>query len=90
MAKKKAAKKTEEQKGRFAYEGLDRILHEKARLGIMTCLLSKPEGLIFKDIKSLCDLTDGNLSRHLQSSTKPVWSKSGKDFRTRDLKRSAA
>ena len=32
----------------------------------MTCLLSKPEGLIFKDIKSLCDLTDGNLSRHLQ------------------------
>ncbi len=66
MAKRKAAKKTEEQKGRFAYEGLDRILHEKARLGIMTCLLSKPEGLIFKDIKSLCDLTDGNLSRHLQ------------------------
>jgi DNA-binding MarR family transcriptional regulator len=66
MTKKKTAKKSEAEKGRFAYEGLDRILHEKARLGIMTCLLSKPEGLIFKDIKSSCDLTDGNLSRHLQ------------------------
>jgi DNA-binding MarR family transcriptional regulator len=67
MAKKKTVKKSEAaQKGRFAYQGLDRILHEKARLGIMTCLLSKPDGLIFKDIKSLCDLTDGNLSRHLQ------------------------
>jgi hypothetical protein len=24
--------------GRFAYDGLDRVLHEKARLGIMTTL----------------------------------------------------
>ncbi|MDA1140397.1 MAG: transcriptional regulator [Planctomycetota bacterium] len=66
MITKESSETSEEQKGRFAYEGLDRILHEKARLGIMTCLLSKPEGLIFKDIKSFCDLTDGNLSRHLQ------------------------
>lgn len=52
--------------GRFAYEGLERVLHEKARLGIMTSLLSHPEGLLFGDIKELCSLTDGNLSRHLQ------------------------
>ena len=52
--------------GRFAYEGLERVLHEKARLGIMTSLLSHPEGLLFGDIKDLCSLTDGNLSRHLQ------------------------
>lgn len=52
--------------GRYAYEGLDRILHEKARLGILTCLASHPEGLLFNDLKEMCNLTDGNLSRHLQ------------------------
>jgi len=51
--------------GRFAYQGLDRVLHEKARLGIMTSLVSRPEGLLFVELKQLCDLTDGNLSRHL-------------------------
>jgi DNA-binding MarR family transcriptional regulator len=53
------------QPGRFAYEGLDRVLHEKARLGIMTSLVTRPEGLLFADLKRLCALTDGNLSRHL-------------------------
>jgi DNA-binding MarR family transcriptional regulator len=53
------------QPGRFAYEGLDRVLHEKARLGIMTSLVTRPEGLLFSDLKRLCALTDGNLSRHL-------------------------
>ncbi|MES1213362.1 MAG: transcriptional regulator, partial [Singulisphaera sp.] len=49
--------------GRFAYQGLERVLHEKARLGIMTSLVTRPEGLLFNDLKRLCDLTDGNLSR---------------------------
>lgn len=52
--------------GRFAYEGLDRMIHEKARLGILTSLATHPEGLLFNDLKQLCTLTDGNLSRHLQ------------------------
>jgi len=51
--------------GQFAYEGLDRVLHEKARLGIMTSLYTHPGGLSFNDLKALCSLTDGNLSRHL-------------------------
>jgi DNA-binding MarR family transcriptional regulator len=51
--------------GRFAYEGLERVLHEKARLGILTSLVTQPEGLLFGDLKRLCALTDGNLSRHL-------------------------
>jgi DNA-binding transcriptional ArsR family regulator len=60
-------KKTEsEQAGRFAYEGLERVLHEKARLGILTSLVTRPEGLLFSDLKRLCALTDGNLSRHLE------------------------
>ena len=56
----------EEPMGRFAYEGLERIFHEKARLGIMTSLVTNPRGVIFADLKELCHLTDGNLSRHLQ------------------------
>jgi DNA-binding transcriptional ArsR family regulator len=51
--------------GRYAYEGLDRVLHEKARLGIMTSLVARPEGVLFSDLKRLCALTDGNLSRHI-------------------------
>ncbi|CAN5898744.1 transcriptional regulator [soil metagenome] len=52
--------------GRFAYEGLERIIHEKARLGILASLAAHPEGLLFPELKGLCSLTDGNLSRHLQ------------------------
>ena len=52
--------------GRFAYEGLERVIHEKARLSIMSSLATHPEGLLFNDLKDLCSLTDGNLSRHLQ------------------------
>jgi DNA-binding MarR family transcriptional regulator len=62
MKRKKTA---DDQAGRFAYEGLDRVLHEKARLGIMTSLVTRPDGLLFGDLKRLCALTDGNLSRHL-------------------------
>lgn len=52
--------------GRFAYEGLDRVIHERARLGILSSLAGRQEGLAFADLKQLCQLTDGNLNRHLQ------------------------
>lgn len=51
--------------GRFAYDGLDRLIHEKARLSILSSLVSHPAGLIFGDLKTLCALTDGNLSRQI-------------------------
>jgi DNA-binding MarR family transcriptional regulator len=62
----KTNSKTTEPTGRYAYEGLDRIIHEKARLSIITSLATHPQGLLFNDLKELCSLTDGNLSRHLQ------------------------
>jgi DNA-binding HxlR family transcriptional regulator len=52
--------------GRFAYEGLHRLLHERARLSILSSLASHADGLPFNDLKALCSLTDGNLSRQLQ------------------------
>lgn len=51
--------------GHYAYDGLDRVLHEKARLGILTALVTRPGGLPFTELARLCALTDGNLSRHL-------------------------
>lgn len=51
---------------RFAYEGLDRVIHERARLSVLTSLVTNPKGLTFNDLKQLCALTDGNLSRHLR------------------------
>src|SRR5262249_57990962 len=56
----------QQRKGRFAYEGLDRVIHERARLSVLTSLVARPRGLRFGDLKELCRLTDGNLSRHLQ------------------------
>jgi DNA-binding MarR family transcriptional regulator len=52
--------------GRFAYAGLERVIHEKARLSILSSLVARKDGLAFNDLKELCKLTDGNLSRQLQ------------------------
>jgi DNA-binding HxlR family transcriptional regulator len=50
----------------FAYDGLSRVIHERARLGVLTCLVTHAKGLPFPEMKKLCALTDGNLNRHLQ------------------------
>lgn len=60
--KKKSSRST----AQFAYEGLDRVIHERARLSVLTSLMTHPNGLSFVELKQLCALTDGNLARHLQ------------------------
>ena len=55
--------------GAYSYDGLDRVLHERARLSILTALSTSRESRRFTDLKSLCDLTDGNLNRHLKVLT---------------------
>ena len=61
-----SSRKEERRAGRFAYKGLDRVIHERARLSVLTSLIAHPRGLRFNDLKQLCALSDGNLSRHLQ------------------------
>ena len=61
--KKEASKETP---APFAYEGLERVIHERARLSILSSLAAHPQGLVFNDLKSMCALTDGNLSRQIQ------------------------
>jgi len=70
MSRKRKTEKAKKEKtpagvGRFSYEGLDRVMHEKARLGILSSLAAHASGLLFNNLKQLCSLTDGNLSRHL-------------------------
>lgn len=73
--------KTSGTPGRFAYKGLERVIHEKARLSILSSLATHQAGLVFTDLKNLCALTDGNLSRHLQllqeAGLVEVWKASG-------------
>lgn len=51
--------------GAFAYNGLTRLLHERARLSILTALSTADEGRTFTELRRLCELTDGNLHQHL-------------------------
>lgn len=43
--------------------GLDRLIHERVRLGMVSALAVN-ETLSFNDLKALLDVTDGNLSAH--------------------------
>lgn len=49
----------------FSFAKLERVIHERARLSILSSLAAHPDGLVFNDIKRYCSLTDGNLSRQL-------------------------
>ena len=77
MAKQSTAKKTIPQKPlaeapdsqvprtkeKSAAPNLDRLIHERLRLGIISALAAN-ESLTFSDLKSLMNTTDGNLSVH--------------------------
>jgi len=50
-------------KTKSAAPPLDRLIHERLRLGIVSALAAN-ESLTFNDLKSLMHITDGNLSVH--------------------------
>ena len=49
------------------YAALKTLFHEPNRLAIMSALSQTIGGLTFNELKRECDLTDGNLSRHLKA-----------------------
>lgn len=65
MAKSKS-NKIDTAAARSALGDIDRVFHEKARLGIMTTIVGSQDGMNFNELKELCELTDGNLNRHLK------------------------
>ena len=67
MKDKKNNSNNQSLQGKYSYDNLTRVIHEKARLGIITSLLANKNGLSFNELKTLCNLSDGNLSRHMQT-----------------------
>ena len=49
-----------------AYDELKKIFHEPKRMAIMSALCTAEAGLTFTELKNECELTDGNLNRHLK------------------------
>ncbi len=50
----------------FDFEKLDKTIHEKGRLGIMTLLATRPSWS-FQDLKAELRMSDGNLVTHLRT-----------------------
>jgi DNA-binding MarR family transcriptional regulator len=45
---------------------LDRVIHEKGRLAIMSMLAASPE-LSFTELRDTLEMTDGNLTTHIRA-----------------------
>jgi DNA-binding MarR family transcriptional regulator len=45
---------------------LDRVIHEKGRLAIMSMLAASPE-LSFTELRNALEMTDGNLTSHMRT-----------------------
>ena len=45
---------------------LDRVIHEKGRLAIMSMLAASPE-LAFTELRDTLNMTDGNLTSHMRT-----------------------
>jgi DNA-binding MarR family transcriptional regulator len=59
----KPAKLSEQQTVESALPNLDRVIHERMRLGIVSALAVN-DSLTFNELKKLLQTTDGNLSVH--------------------------
>ena len=48
------------------FNQLDKVIHEKGRMAIMSVLASNAE-MSFKELKEMLGMTDGNLSVHIRT-----------------------
>jgi DNA-binding MarR family transcriptional regulator len=62
-----------------AADRLDRVIHERVRLGIVSALAVN-ETLTFRELKSLLRATDGNLSVHARKLEKAGYVACAKSF----------
>ena len=63
-------------------ESLDKVIHERMRLGIISALAAN-EKLSFSDLKSLLNTTDGNISVHARKLEDAGYVACEKSFRGR-------
>ena len=60
------------------FSKLDKLIHEKGRLSIMTLLASRTEPWPFQDLKGELQMSDGNLITHLRTLAKAGYVESEK------------
>ncbi len=66
-------------------DDLDRVIHERIRLGIVSALAAN-ESLTFGELKDVLKTTDGNLSVHARKLEKAGYLKVSKGFEDRKPK----
>ncbi len=59
---------------------LDRVIHEKGRLAIMSMLAASPE-LSFTDLRDALGMTDGNLTTHIRTLQEEGYLSVAKSYR---------
>ena len=69
-------------KAKHLAPNLDRLIHERMRLGIVSALAAN-ESLTFNDLKSLMNTTDGNLSVHARKLEDAAYVTCAKSFEGR-------
>ncbi|HTX20574.1 MAG TPA: transcriptional regulator [Candidatus Aquilonibacter sp.] len=61
---------------------LDRVIHEKGRLAIMSMLAASPE-LSFTEMRDALAMTDGNLTTHIRALQEAGYVSVAKSFQNR-------
>ncbi len=59
---------------------LDRVIHEKGRLAIMSMLAASPE-LSFTELRDALEMTDGNLTSHMRTLQEAGYVSVSKSYR---------
>ena len=62
------------------YLQLDRVIHERGRLAIMSLLAATPQ-LAFKEMRETLQMTDGNLTTHMRTLQEAGYVSVTKEFR---------
>ncbi len=61
---------------------LDRVIHERGRLAIMSMLAASPE-LSFTELRDTLEMTDGNLTTHVRTLQEAGYVSVAKSYRNR-------
>ncbi len=61
---------------------LDRVIHERGRLAIMSMLAASPE-LSFTELRDSLEMTDGNLTTHMRTLQEAGYVSIAKSYRNR-------
>ena len=64
------------------FRQLDRVIHERGRLGIMSMLAASAE-LSFTELRDALEMTDGNLTTHMRTLQEAGYVSIAKTYRNR-------